>query len=145
MDKVAARTLQPWEGRTLHQMKRQFSNAVNCRHARIILLSRGKVRNKEITRRVGCTPQWVRRIIHRFDDEGRQVDLHALARTTLGTKLARAGVMPQVAMRALRHAHVNVTMKHYTDLRRTDDAAATSSFPSRPRPVQRREVTRGDS
>jgi len=70
MDKVAARTLRPWEGRKLHQMKRQLSNAVNCRHARIILLSRGGVCNKETARRVGCTPQWVRRVIHRFNRGG---------------------------------------------------------------------------
>lgn len=71
MDKVVARTLRPWEGRTLHQMKRQLSNAVNCRHARIVLLSRGKVPNRQIAQRVGCTPQWVRRIIHRFNgDDG---------------------------------------------------------------------------
>lgn len=70
MDKVVARTLRPWEGRTLHQMKRQLSNAVNCRHARIVLLSRGKVSNKDIAQRVGCTPQWVRQVIHRFNDGG---------------------------------------------------------------------------
>lgn len=71
MDKVVARTLRPWEGRRLHQMKRQLSNAVNCRHARIILLSRGKVPNRQIAQRVGCTAQWVRRIIHRFNgDDG---------------------------------------------------------------------------
>jgi transposase len=51
-------------------MKRQFSNAVNCRHARIVLLSRGKVSNQEIARRVDCSPQWVRKIIHRFNDGG---------------------------------------------------------------------------
>jgi transposase len=70
MDKVVARTLRPGEGRTLHHMKRQLSNAVNCRHARIILLSRGKLTNREISRQVGCTPQWVRKIIHRFNDGG---------------------------------------------------------------------------
>lgn len=70
MDKVVARTLRPWEGRTLRRMKRQFSNAVNCRHARIVLLSRGKVSNRQIAERVGCTPQWVRKVIHRFNDGG---------------------------------------------------------------------------
>lgn len=69
MDKVVARTLRPWEGRRLRQMKRQLSNAVNCRHARIVLLSRGGTCNKEIADRVGCTPQWVRKIIHRFNGE----------------------------------------------------------------------------
>jgi transposase len=70
MDKVAARTLRPGEGRKLHQLKRQLSNAVNCRHARIILLSRGAICNKEIATRIGCTPQWVRKIIHRFNEGG---------------------------------------------------------------------------
>jgi transposase len=70
MDKVVARTLRPWEGRKLQQMKRQLANAVNCRHARIVLLSRGRVRNREIASHVGCTPQWVRKILHRFNDGG---------------------------------------------------------------------------
>lgn len=70
MNQVAARTLRPWEGRKLHQLKRQLSNAVNCRHARIILLSRGGVKNREIAQRAGCTPQWVRIIIHRFNSGG---------------------------------------------------------------------------
>ena len=70
MDQVVARTLRPYEGRTLHAMKRQLSNAVNSRHARIILLSRGGECNREIARRVGCSPTWVREIIHRFNDDG---------------------------------------------------------------------------
>lgn len=70
MDRVVARTLRPWEGRKLHRMKRQLSNAVNCRHARIILLSRGGVANREIAQRCGCTPAWVRTILHRFNQGG---------------------------------------------------------------------------
>jgi len=70
MDKVVARTLRPWQGTKLHQMKRQLSNAVNCRHARIVLLSRGGVANRDIAVRTGCTPQWVRKIIHRFNSGG---------------------------------------------------------------------------
>lgn len=50
--------------------KRQLSNAVNSRHARIILLSRGGLCNREIAQGVGLSPQWVRRIIHRFNDGG---------------------------------------------------------------------------
>jgi len=48
MDRVVARKLRPWEGRKLKRMKRQLANAVNCRHARIVLLSRGGVRNRQI-------------------------------------------------------------------------------------------------
>lgn len=70
MDRVAARRLRPHESRKLHRMKAQLSNAVNSRHARIILLSRGGVCNREIAERVGITPQWVREIIHRFNDGG---------------------------------------------------------------------------
>src|SRR6059036_3571635 len=51
-------------------MKRQLSNAVNRLHARVILLSRGGVRNAEIAQRCGCSPCWVRQIIHRFDEGG---------------------------------------------------------------------------
>lgn len=70
MDKVFARRISPSERRLLHWMKRQMTNAVNQRHARIILLSLGHVRNREIAERVGCSPQWVRRVIHRFNAAG---------------------------------------------------------------------------
>lgn len=62
------------------------------------------------------------------DSEGRVVDLHAL-RTTTGTMLARLGVMPQVAMRIMRHSDVKITMKHYTDLRLHDGAKAIGMLP----------------
>jgi transposase len=70
MDKVAARKLRPWEGRKLQHMRRQLANAVNTRHARIILLSRGGLANVRIAERVGCTPTWVRKILHRFNEGG---------------------------------------------------------------------------
>ncbi len=70
MDKVKARKLRPWEGHKLKRMKRQLSNAVNSRHARIILLSRGDFINREIGERCGCTATWVRKIIHRFNQGG---------------------------------------------------------------------------
>lgn len=70
MDKVAARKLRPYEGRKLKRMKRQLANAVNCRHARIILLSRGGLTNRQIAEHCGCTPAWVRKIIHRFNAGG---------------------------------------------------------------------------
>jgi len=70
MDRIRARTLRPYEGRTLHRMKRQLVNAVNSRHARILLLSRGGLANREIARQSGCTPVWVRKIIHRFNAGG---------------------------------------------------------------------------
>ncbi len=70
MDKVKARKLRPWEGHKLKRMKRQLSNAVNSRHARIILLSRGGFSNRQIAERCGCTATWVRQIIHRFNQGG---------------------------------------------------------------------------
>jgi transposase len=70
MDTVVARRLRPHEGRKLHALKRQLSNAVNSRHARIILLSRGGVRNRVIIDRIGCSGSWVREVIHRFNRGG---------------------------------------------------------------------------
>jgi len=51
-------------------MKRQLTNSVNCLHARIILLSRGGLNNSQIAFGCGCTPTWVRQIIHRFNSGG---------------------------------------------------------------------------
>ena len=70
MDQVVARKLKPWEGRKLHRMKRQLTNTVNSRHARIILLSRGGWSNQNIAQHCDCTAAWVRKIIHRFNDAG---------------------------------------------------------------------------
>jgi transposase len=70
MDKVVARRLRPWEGVKLRRMKRQLANAVNRLHARIVLLSRGGIANREIAARGDCTPTWVRTILHRFNDGG---------------------------------------------------------------------------
>lgn len=67
--------------------------------------------------------------IARYDAEGRQLDRHAL-RTTLGTHLARAGVLPQSAMRVLGHSDVRITMKHYTALRIEDTAKAVQALPT---------------
>ena len=62
------------------------------------------------------------------DAEGRVVDLHAL-RTWLGTKLARAGVAPQLAQRIMRHADYRTTLKHYTILGVVDLAKAIDALP----------------
>lgn len=70
MDKVKARMLKPWEKLKLKRMKRQLTNSVNCLHARIILLSRGSLDNRQIASGCGCTPTWVRQIIHRFNRGG---------------------------------------------------------------------------
>ncbi len=70
MDTVRVRPLRPYEKQKLLRMKRQHSNAVNARHARIVLLSRGGRRNRAIAAAVDCSPQWVRTIIHRFNADG---------------------------------------------------------------------------
>jgi transposase len=70
MDKVRVRTVAPPERRKLHRMKRQRTNQVNSSHARIILLSSGGVANREIAKCVDRSPQWVRKIIHRFNRAG---------------------------------------------------------------------------
>jgi len=70
MDKVKARMLKPYEKHKLKRMKRQLTNSVNCLHARIILLSRGGYTNRQIAEQCGCTPTWVRKIIHRFNQGG---------------------------------------------------------------------------
>lgn len=69
-DRVKVRSLRPHEKTKLHRMKRQRLNTVNSRNGRIVLLSRGGLRNRDIAERVGCTPAWVRQIIHRFNDDG---------------------------------------------------------------------------
>lgn len=70
MDTVIVRPLRPYEQKRLHRLKRQRANTVNSLHARVVLLSRGRVGNQEIAARVGYTPQWVRTVIHRFNDDG---------------------------------------------------------------------------
>ena len=56
------------------------------------------------------------------------MDLHAL-RTTLGTRLARQGVTPQVGQRLMRHADYRTTLKHYTVLGLVDTAQAINALP----------------
>ncbi len=70
MDKIRVRPLRPYEQKKLRRLKRQRSNAVNSRQARIVLLSRGGLRNRAIAERVGCSPQWVRQVLHRFNRRG---------------------------------------------------------------------------
>jgi len=62
------------------------------------------------------------------DEDGRVIDLHAM-RTTLGTRLARAGVAPQIAQRIMRHADYRTTLRHYTVLGLADTARAVAELP----------------
>ncbi len=70
MNKVRVRRISPPERRKLHRWKRQRTNQVNGRRARVILLSSGAVGNREIAQRVGYTPQWVRIVLPRFNEKG---------------------------------------------------------------------------
>jgi transposase len=70
MDTVMVRRVAPPERRKLRRWKRRRTNQVNACRARIILLSFERVCNREIAQRVGCTPQWVRIVIHRFNAGG---------------------------------------------------------------------------
>ena len=70
MDKVKVRPLRPYEQRKLLRMKGQHANTVNSTHARIVLLSRGGTGNRDIAQRVDCSSQWVRIILHRFNNDG---------------------------------------------------------------------------
>jgi transposase len=69
-DKVKVRTLRPYEKIKLRRLKKQKRNAVNSCHARIIMLSVGNMANRNIATTVDRSPQWVRQIIHRFNDDG---------------------------------------------------------------------------
>jgi integrase len=66
--------------------------------------------------------------IPEVDEQGRVADLHGL-RATLGTRLARAGIAPQVAQRIMRHADYRTTLKHYTMLSLADTTAAMHRLP----------------
>jgi transposase len=70
MDTVRVRPLRPHEKKKLLRLKRQRTNTVNSRHARIVLLSRGGLANRDIARLADSTPQWVRTILHRFNADG---------------------------------------------------------------------------
>lgn len=67
--------------------------------------------------------------VARVDADGRRLDRHAL-RTTFGTRLSLAGVLPQTAQKLMGHSDVRVTMKHYTKLRLSDVAGALAAVPS---------------
>jgi transposase len=69
-DIVKVRTLRPYEKVKLRRLKRQKRNAVNSHHARIVMLSVGGMANRCIAPLVDCSVQWVRQVIHRFNDDG---------------------------------------------------------------------------
>ena len=69
-DTVKVRPLRPYEKIKLHRLKKLRRNTVNSRNARIILIAVNHPPNRVIAETVGCSIQWVRQIIHRFNDHG---------------------------------------------------------------------------
>lgn len=69
-DIVKVRPLRAHEKIKLRRLKRQRRNTVNSRNARIIMLAVGHRRNRVVAEMAGCSAQWVRQIIHRFNDSG---------------------------------------------------------------------------
>ena len=115
MDHVQARPLRPWERQKLQRLKRQLRNQVNSRHARIILLSRGGVRNREIARWVDCSPAWVRTILHRFNDEGIEgIVSYPYFRAPCGPRKFTADTVEQIAEVALSSPRVLIGMNQWS-------------------------------
>jgi integrase len=67
--------------------------------------------------------------IAKRDERGRVVDIHAL-RHTFGTHLSKAGVSPRVAMAAMRHSSLDLTMSVYVDPVLLDVGAAVDALPT---------------
>jgi len=115
MDKVKVRALRPYEKKKLHRLKRQKGNAVNSRHARIILLSRGSVANREIASRCDCTPQWVRRVIHRFNEDGLDgITWYPWMCTSNQASRYKADVLEQIAEVALSSPKALIGMTRWS-------------------------------
>ena len=115
MDKVRARKLHPYEREKLHRMKRQLTNQVNSRHARIVLLSRGGVRNREIAARADCTPRWVRVVLHRFNDDGIEgIAWYPYFQARTGPRKFLADVREQIAAAALSPPRILIGMNQWS-------------------------------
>ncbi len=69
-DTVKVRPLRPYEKIKLRRLKKLRRNTVNSRNARIILIATNHPPNRVIAEQVGCSAQWVRHILHRFNDDG---------------------------------------------------------------------------
>jgi integrase len=63
------------------------------------------------------------------DERDRVVDIHAL-RHTFGTHLSKAGITSSVAMAAMRHSSLELTMNIYTDPALLDVAGAVEALPT---------------
>ncbi len=59
---------------------------------------------------------------------GEVLDFHSL-RHTCGTRMAKSGVQPQVAMRIMRHSSMDLTLRYYTHLSLEDKTSALAKLP----------------
>lgn len=115
MDTVRVRTVAPAERRKLHRMKRQLTNQVNSSHARIILRSSGGVCNREIAEQVDRSPQWVRKIIHRFNEGGLgAIEWYPYWQTRGGTRKFFADVVERIAEVALSSPKALIGMNQWS-------------------------------
>ena len=69
--------------------------------------------------------------LHKCDDRGRTIDVHAL-RTTFGTHLSKGGVSLRTAQAAMRHSKPDLTANVYTDPKLLDVAGALNALPALP-------------
>ncbi len=114
MNRVRTRRIGPVERRHLHRMKRQRSNHTNASHARVILLSSGGVSNREIARLVDYTENWVRKIIHRFNDHGIPGIEWYPCWQTQGPRKFFADVIEQIAEVALSSPQALIGMSQWS-------------------------------
>jgi transposase len=131
MAKVAARTLRPWESGKLQRMKRQLTNAVNSRHAQIILLSRGGLPNSAIAEGVGCSAAWVRAILHRFNGGGIEaITWYPYYCAPAGPRKFMADVTEQIAEVALSSPQALIGMSVWSLAKLRDYLVAQKIVPS---------------
>ena len=96
-------------------MKRQLTNQVNSRHARIILASTGGMSNRQIAVLVDCTPHWVRKIIHRFNADGIEgIAWYPYFQVRDGPRKFLADVIEQIAQVALSPPKVLIGMNQWS-------------------------------
>src|SRR4051794_9629574 len=115
MDKVRVRALRPYEKKKLRRMKRRRHNAVNARNARIVLLSRGGARNRDIARLADCSPAWVRQVIHRFNERGLDgISWYPWMHGPKGGRRFKAEVLEQIAEIALCSPKALIGMTHWS-------------------------------
>jgi transposase len=115
MKRIRVRHIAPPERRKLRRLKRQLRNQVNASRARIILLSSGGVGNREIAQRVDRTPQWVRKIIHRFNAGGvAAIEWYPYFHVSASPRKFTAAVTEEIAYVALSPPRTLIGMNQWS-------------------------------